>query len=193
MCQDEDELIRQAQDGSSSSFGILTARYREQMLRFLASRGLSPHDAEDAAQESLLRAFSNIGTFQVGRPFASWLFTIASNQASQLHRHRQTLPLGEQDVHDARADQPVAVLSAQDSGQDLWAGAKAILSPRQFEALWLRYAQEQSVRQIVRAMRITSIHVKVLLYRARRKLLASAEFRSRVLDDGSASKPGGAQ
>ena len=53
----------------------------------------------------------------------------------------------------------------------IWGTAKEHLPEPQFAALWLRYEEELSVKEIAATMNKTESHVKVLLHRARKKLL----------------------
>ena len=54
-------------------------------------------------------------------------------------------------------------------------GGRALLPEGQFQALWLRYAEDMRVAQIARVLGKTQTHVKVLLFRARRKLAVELE------------------
>ena len=180
----EEELICQAQMGSSDSFGALAQRYRGMLLSFLRQRTNSPQDAEDLLQETFLRAFTNIAAYNSARPLATWLMSIGSNLAVSHSRKRREGAANEMEAVDSRCATPLQHVAAAQQRENLWAIAKEVLSKKQFDALWLRYAQNLCVRDIARAMSLTSIHVKVLLHRARKKLLASADFAR--LNDGVA-------
>ena len=58
-------------------------------------RWQNPSDAEDLAQETLLRAYSKLGSYDPAHPFLTWLFRIAHNRAVDLLRRRrpEELPL----------------------------------------------------------------------------------------------------
>jgi RNA polymerase sigma-70 factor (ECF subfamily) len=53
----------------------------------------------------------------------------------------------------------------------LWTRAKELLSPREYEVLWLRFAEELSTRETAQVVGLTETHVKVLVFRARQVLL----------------------
>ena len=172
---DEEELLCRARAGSSESFGVLAERYRPRLVRMLAGR-CGPADAEDHAQEALGRAMENIGSWEPKKPFWSWLSTIAVRlAASHGRRRRETAGLATEPAGDLRGDPAQAVLRVQER-ENLWDAARRLLTPRQYDALWLRYGRELPVREVARTMRITTIHAKVLLHRARRRLLSAPGF-----------------
>ena len=83
-------LIAEAQSGGSSAFGELYERHRLKIyhivLRILRNR----QDAEDAAQRSFQRAFTNLSRFRGDSTFSTWLTRIAINEALMLLRQRRT-------------------------------------------------------------------------------------------------------
>jgi RNA polymerase sigma-70 factor (ECF subfamily) len=76
-------LIEQSSRGSAQAFQILVLRYQRMVFSFLRRYLLSDQVLEDLAQETFLRAFVNIGSFdaQKGASFSTWLITIARNLA----------------------------------------------------------------------------------------------------------------
>jgi RNA polymerase sigma-70 factor (ECF subfamily) len=65
---------------------------------------------------------------------------------------------------------PALILEACDTGEHLWALSRRCLSENQFTAIWLRYKEDLSIRDIGHVMNKSRTHVKVLLYRGREKL-----------------------
>ena len=187
MTQDpsEEELICQAQMGSSDCFGILAERYRPALLRYLCRR-LGPTDAEDVLQETLMRAMVHIGSFNRGGSFVAWLMAIAANQAISFHRKRKDTPVEhveppESTSHlDAAGDVQRAIDSAA-----MWDAAGRLLKPDQHRAIQLRFAEGLGIAEVAGRMHKTQLHVRVLLFRARRKLLSSPRFVA-LLEDTTA-------
>lgn len=171
----QEELLCAAQRGSSAAFGVLGQRYRPLLMRVLARRPVPGHETEDLVQDTLASAYAAIGSYDPARPFAAWLTTIALHVAATHRRRRREEPAEYIDRPDP-SPEPADVLAWQQERQRLWIAVEDALPARQYDALRLRYAQELSVRDIAARMRITTIHVKVLLYRARRTLLKSARF-----------------
>lgn len=161
-----EELAVRAREGNRGSFDELVTRYRPRLVAFLARRLADATDAEDVAQETFLRAYDRLAIYDPSRPFATWLFAIGKNVAAN-HAVART----RRDVRD-RDSRPAGVAIAEDAGtSDLWQRAQAILSPDAYRMLWLRYAQGLTVREIATELDRSSVAVKVMLFRARRRLV----------------------
>ena len=165
-----EELAVRAREGSRVSFDELVTRYRPRLVAFLARRLADPADSEDVAQETFLRAYDRLAQYDPSRPFATWLFTIGKNVAAN-----HAIARGRRDARDrdSRPADAAAEAAIEDGAgaSDLWQRAQAILSPDAYRMLWLRYAQGLTVREIAAELDRSSVAVKVMLFRARRRLL----------------------
>jgi RNA polymerase sigma-70 factor, ECF subfamily len=178
------ELVRQAQAGSAEPFGVLVERYKPALLRYLDRLLLHAHDAEDMAQETFARAYTKLSGFKPGSPFAPWLFTIATRLAVT-HLRSPRHPVASENM-DRLADADATVEDAavrSELRDSLWSEARRLLDQKHWSVLWLRFGESLTVREIADVLDISAIHVKVLLFRARRKLLASKEFLAAFGDD----------
>jgi len=163
-----EELARRAGEGCADSFTALVTRHGGSVFNYLLRMTGNPHDAEDLTQETFLKVFRSLGRADPPVAFTAWLFTIARRTA--LNHFRAARPADELDPETASGTpDPASVAAATDDRCSLWALAKR-LKRRQFEALWLRYAEGLAVKEIARVMRLHSIHVRVLLHRGRHQL-----------------------
>jgi RNA polymerase sigma-70 factor, ECF subfamily len=167
-CSDE-ELARQSQDGALAAFEELVYRYEGRIYGFVVNACHNGADAREVTQDTFVRAFQAIGQFDCGRGFGPWLFTIARRKC--IDRHRAAPPTADGPILElADTDDPAELLARQEERQGLWDLARRRLPESQFQALWLRYAEEMSVAGIAQVLRKTQTHVKVLLFRARQVL-----------------------
>ena len=128
--------------------------------------------ANDAAQESLLRAYHKIHLYDPQKSFAPWLFTIARRVA--LNEKKRKSKRKEDSIQDHNL--PSHEESAENRLlQPLWALAAEVLNEKYYQALRLHYAEEFSIREIAKIMRKTETGIKVILFRARQKLQAKAK------------------
>jgi RNA polymerase sigma-70 factor, ECF subfamily len=160
-----EELAVRARDGSRGSFDELVVRYRPQLIAFLARRLGDAADAEDVAQETFLRAYDHLDRYDPARPFSTWLFAIGKNVAAN-HAVART----RRDARD-NDSRPVDGVAGEPAAGDVWQRAQTVLSPDAYRMLWLRYAQGLSVREIATELDRSAVAVKVMLFRARRRLL----------------------
>src|SRR5262249_1032292 len=89
---EERRLVAEARSGCSSAFGELYERYRPRIYRTALRILRNPQDAEDAAQRSFQRAFTNIARFRGDSNFSTWLTRVAINEALMLLRQRRAKP-----------------------------------------------------------------------------------------------------
>ena len=170
----DEELAGEAQAGSLSDFEELVHRYEGRIFRFLANSLRNQADAQEVTQETFVSAYLNLGKFDLQRSFATWLFTIARRKC--IDRHRAARPATEEKIPELPdLNDPSSVLSEREAEQQLWNTARRALPELQFQALWLKYAEEMSVATIARVLRRTKLHVKVLLFRARTRLARELE------------------
>ena len=164
-----EELARRAGEGCADSFTALVTRHGGGVFSYLLRMTGNPHDAEDLTQETFLKVFRSLGRADPPVAFTAWLFTIARRTA--LNHFRAARPVDELDPETASgAPDPAALAAATEDRRSLWALARRLVKRQQFEALWLRYAEGLSVKEVARVMRLHSIHVRVLLHRGRQQL-----------------------
>jgi RNA polymerase sigma-70 factor, ECF subfamily len=92
----EAALLALAMAGSETAFADLVGDYRSELRAHCYRMLGSVHDAEDALQDALLRAWRNLSGFEGRSSFRSWLYAIATNTAIDIgrHRSRRELPVG---------------------------------------------------------------------------------------------------
>jgi RNA polymerase sigma-70 factor (ECF subfamily) len=183
----DEQIARAAQGGSMPSFEELVGRYEARIHRFVSHRCRNESDAQEVTQDVFVAAFRGLDRFDPGRSFATWLFTIARRKCIDYSRSRramthEVLPELADDTH------PGAQLAQREADADLWRTARAVMSEAQYDALWLRCAEDMELAEIARAMKLTRTHVKVLLFRARLKLERALPAQPRTgMEPGSVS------
>lgn len=149
---------------ASAAYAVLVERYEARLVGFLSRRTGSRHDAEDAAQDAFMRAWARIATFDPSRRFSVWLFTIAAREATGNWRKRRNTPT------------PVSSSGREEAADDrslgVWRAAERVLDAETMSAVWLRYAADLEPGEIAAVLGRTSVGVRVMLHRARKKIAA---------------------
>lgn len=159
-----EELACQAQQGCEVSFAKLAERYGAQLFHFLHHKTGNVQDAEDLVQDTFVKAYQNIHRYRDSWKFSTWLFTIARRLANS---HYRSLRRSQSVVEvESSSPEPGKMAAQEEARQSLWTMASG-LSRNQYQALWLRYAEDMPIKEIARVMRKSQVNVKVLLYRAR--------------------------
>jgi RNA polymerase sigma-70 factor (ECF subfamily) len=163
------ELARQTQAGSALAFEQLVYRYEHRVHAFAQQFCRNATDAREVTQDTFVKASQSMAQFDARREFAPWLFTIARRKC--IDRHRAAPPAADAPLPDlVDEDHPGELLVRREDQQQLWLLARQCLTENQYQALWLRYAEDMNVAQIGQVLGKTSVHVKVLLFRARQIL-----------------------
>lgn len=158
-------LVRRVLAGERSAFTLLVDRHGPPCLRFATRLLGNREDAEDAMQETLMRAYQSLGAFDSRTTFRTWLFTILVNRCrtAMLRRHRRERRV--------QTDGDRVLRASVGSGIDSLhleieiARAVARLSPPLREAFLLKHVEQLEYGEIAA---ITGQRVSALKMRVRR-------------------------
>lgn len=125
-----------------------------------------PGDAEDIAQDALLRAWRRRSTLRDSSRRKEWLGTIVRNEAFRQHSRVRPEPIPELDATEGAEDEQI--LSTVERA-DLRAVIES-LSESDRQLLFLRYGEDLTQRAIARRLGLPDGTVKVRLHRLRHKL-----------------------
>jgi RNA polymerase sigma-70 factor, ECF subfamily len=98
LAADETELIQKAKRGDREAFGILVERYQRRVVGVALAVVHNADDALELAQETFIRAYENLRSFESRSSFSTWLYRIAANLAIDLRRRegRHSMVRGEE-------------------------------------------------------------------------------------------------
>lgn len=173
----DEQLVDASLQGSDSAFNELVVRYRERLLRFLLTRSASREDAEDAIQDTFISAYRYLYSFDKRWKFSTWIYRIAlRNIGRQAHLPIQN-GVDAESLVDETSDPMLACLAAAERN-NVWLKAKALLPADAYSAMWLRYVEDMSVREVAQALDKSLSWSKVTLMRGRRKLESELSMSS---------------
>src|SRR5215469_14181800 len=182
----EQRLIRRIRDGEHEAFYQLIRPYEGRVYAAAFAILRNETDAEDCAQEAVLKAFKHIRQFRAEARFSTWLIQIAVNEA-RMRRRKERADLvepidkeqNEEDSYRPRdfadwREIPYEVLERKEVREKL-AEALASLGQIYREVFVLRDMEQLSIEETAKALGISTASVKTRLLRARlmlRDLLA---------------------
>ena len=182
----EQDLLRRVQAGEKECFYDLVKPYERRVYTAAFAILRNEAEAEDAAQEAMLKALTHIRQFRAEARFSTWLIQITVNEALMRRRkaHSEIMePIGERQEEDGNytprdfadwREIPSEVLERKEVRQKL-AAAVAALAEKYRAVFVLRDVQHLSIEETAEALGISRAAVKTRLLRARlmlRDLLA---------------------
>jgi RNA polymerase sigma-70 factor, ECF subfamily len=177
-------LMLEVRDGNAAAFEELVLRYQNRLITVLQNLVHNRHRAEELAQEVFLRVFRARARYRPEARFATWLFTIAHNVASNAIRaaarqHEVNVSVGQSGEAVAKPMDSMAVAPSGlmpvrqlERGElaDIVRQAIDSLGERQRMAVMLSRFEHMSYQDIAETMGLSVQAVKSLLSRARDNL-----------------------
>lgn len=169
---DEAELVRECLSGSARACREFVGLHSKRIYNFVYQMTRQQQDAEDITQQTFIKAFKSLHRFDPQRPIANWLYTIARRTAlNHFRASKQWVEMPKEVASDGPS--PAGEVEEKDEIKNLWEHARQRLSRREFEVLWLRFAENLSTAETSKITGLTQTYVKVLTHRARNHLMES--------------------
>jgi RNA polymerase sigma-70 factor (ECF subfamily) len=167
--------LRRTKNGDSTAFSYIAEKYQQPVYNLCYRMLSNADDAEDAAQEAFIRAYSKLDTYDDTAKFSTWLFSIASHYCiDKLRRRRfqlvswddlapwhlfpgQDVPQPESALLDAEATREVRILLG-------------VLPPDYRTVIILKYWHALSYQEIAQTLETTVSAIKSKLFRARKMM-----------------------
>jgi RNA polymerase sigma-70 factor (ECF subfamily) len=186
-------LVAAARSGSSAAFAQLREIYGRRVYRTLLTMTKNREDAEDALQDTFLRAFMALHTFEERSSFYTWVTRIATNSALMILRKRR---IHREVSFDSagETEEGISGFEFEDGGpspehicvhrQSYACMLRSIwnLQPRLRQVIEMQMTDNYSIREIAQALEISEPAVKSRLARARARLASAHAVRSSKWD-----------
>jgi RNA polymerase sigma-70 factor (ECF subfamily) len=166
--QDEESLVRRAQEKDSQAFAQLYEAYFDRIYRYVAMRIRNETEAEDLTQQVFMKILQSISSYKSrGVPFSSWLYRIAHNLVIDFFRQQnkkatvdiEGLPLPDM------GDDPQYMVEKQFDIEEIKKATK-LLTEAQQEVLALRFTGELSITECAQIMGKNEGAIKALQHAA---------------------------
>lgn len=177
---DEKKWLKQAAAGSAEAFEQLVLKYQTAVYNLCLRMTGDPEDAADMTQESFLKAWRNLESFQGNSAFSTWLYRLASNTCldhlrSVKRRPQLSLVVEDEDGEAQALDVPDSAPTPEEQvialdEQSRLNEALQALDEDQRQILILRAVNGLSYTEIAEALQLKEGTVKSRLARARDQL-----------------------
>jgi RNA polymerase sigma-70 factor, ECF subfamily len=179
-----DELIRRAQEGDVHAFELLVEAQIPRLRRFARSFAHSDADADDLAQEALIKVYRSLRSYRFESAFTTWLYRVTKNcfmdtQRAADSRARATERLEASAPPQPPVDPPDELLRKAEERELLW-NAIAQVAPEFRTAIVLCDVEGLGIGEVAQIEKIPEGTVKSRLHRGRAQL-------ARLLQDSTSA------
>jgi RNA polymerase sigma-70 factor (ECF subfamily) len=194
MNEQEEIWVREARAGNKQAFNRLVEAYQRPVYNLTYRMLGNAQEAEDAAQETFLRAFARLKQFDENHKFSTWVFSIANHHCIDRlrKRHGSFVSIDDnpvlQNLEEA-TPQPEANILDEEQTVELQKLLNR-LDPDYRTPLILRYWEDYSYEQIADTLGLTVPAVKSRLFRARKQMAdLYREFEVAVTPPSAGARP----
>ncbi len=167
------DIILKVKEGDRKAFEELYNRYYSYALRTATAITKSTQEAADAVQETFIRVYRNIYSFNTNRPFKPWFYRILVNECNRVMKDKSRVVFVshymEQDSIHARKDD-----YHFEEYEELYAAIEALSDIYRIPII-LKYLNDFTEKEIGEILSLNINTVKTRLYRGRQKLKKSLE------------------
>lgn len=172
--------------GCERSFSQLAEIFRPrivQLVRQRLGRQQTIADAEDVAQDTLVKAFLNLSKYNSQYRFSTWMYTIAFRVAyDYVRKQRRWFHLLSKAAvaEESGGNSAKSQFEQRDQVDNVWLVAGELLTPDQYSAFWLRYGEDLSIGDVSQVLGKPEGSIRVLLHRGRMVLIE--HFQQQEID-----------
>jgi len=173
-------LIEKALRGDQKAYEGLVLRYQRGLFNMIYQMVKNREETEDLVQETFIKAFNALGSYDNRFAFSTWLYKIAYNNCIDTIRKKKlkTYPLDKPvRTHEGEVQQEIRDDTTSPEGDYLYAEKKKQiqagienLPPGYRRVIELRHQQEKSYEEISQLLQIPLGTVKARIFRAREML-----------------------
>ena len=181
--KDDIYYISKVIDGETNYFSYLVERYKDIVFSIALKILKNNDDAEEAAQESFIKAYRSLHTYKAKAKFSTWLFRITYNTCISATRKKkpENISLNDIQIRDEVEEMDFEDIPEIKREKYVKAALKK-LPDDEYTLILLYYYKDETIESISNITGLTVSNVKIKLYRARKKLYAIlSEMLNKIL------------
>jgi RNA polymerase sigma-70 factor (ECF subfamily) len=176
--------VERTRAGDTAAFRVLVERYGRSVFRLAFRMTANEFDAEDVVQETFLRAYKQLDSYESRSSFSTWLYRIAANYSLDLIRSRKR-HASRRVLESSEEEDVLESIKATDPSQDRiyystqvkqrLEAALALLTDQERTAFLLRHFEGKSIEEIGAILDLGVSATKNSIFRAVRKVREALE------------------
>ena len=177
----DEQVIVDVLGGNTSAFELLMRRHNQRLYRLARAVVGDDNEAEEVVQEAFVRAYGALSKFEGRSSFSTWMTRIAYHEALRSRSKRKGAFLSDSKTLDQTtpsSQSPIENALYKTEARQMITQAYDKLSATHRTVIMLRLIEGLSTRETSECMRVSESNVKVLLHRAKAKLVDAIEERS---------------
>jgi RNA polymerase sigma factor (sigma-70 family) len=169
--KDDNYYIGKVLEGQTNYFSYIVERYQDIVFSIALKVLKNREDAEEMAQESFIKAYKSLHTFQGKAKFSTWLYRITYNTCiSETRKKKQYFASADEvQISDEAEEMNLDGIPAENREKVVKAALEK-LPEDEYTLVLLYYFEDQSVEEISKVTGLSESNTKVKLHRARKKL-----------------------
>jgi RNA polymerase sigma-70 factor (ECF subfamily) len=173
---EEQIIIHNVVAGDAHQFALLVNMYKDMAVVLAFNILLNQQDAEEAAQDAFVKAYTALSSFTYSARFSTWLYRIVVNTALNKKKTQKPYPAQINDTlrnsQPCNFDESFATHITKEHRKHIQAALQC-LNTNERLCITLYYLNELSAEEIRELTGITTANIKVLLHRGRKSLYAA--------------------
>ena len=173
---DDQHYVDLVVKGDTTAFAVLVNRYKDIVFTLALKMVKDREEAEEASQDTFIKVYKSLAKFKGESKFSTWLYKIAYNtcldRLKKNNRDQFVVAIDEYTVEQIESLNNTLDNIEEKERKQMIQDCLLLLPGEDSFLLALYYFEEQSVKEISKIIGITANHVKIRLYRSRKKLTA---------------------
>lgn len=170
---DDRTLVQRSLEGDEKAFEHLFTRYREAIRQLLQQRAGSLDDADDLLQETFVKVYLHLESYNHQYTFGQWVYTIARNTFIDYVRRRQEeLPIDERFKAPASSTPTPEESVIRRQQRDQIEHILSALRPQYRRLIEMRFFEEYTYEEIAEKLQMPMGTIKTQIHRAREQMCA---------------------
>jgi RNA polymerase sigma factor (sigma-70 family) len=169
--RDDNYYIGKVVSGQTNYFSFLVEKYQDIVFSIALKVLKNREDAEEMAQESFIKAYKSLHTFQGKAKFSTWLYRITYNTCISEVRRKRNYFVSTDDVQIQDEAEEMNLDGIPEENREKYVkAAMGKLPEDEYTLVLLYYFEDQSIEEISKITGLSASNAKVKLHRARKKL-----------------------